>query len=317
MKPTHYIWHNGQLVDWRDATVHVTAHALHYGSSVFEGVRAYATPEGPQFFRLGCHTKRLYTSAKLYRIDVPYSESELNAACHEVVARNGLTSGAYIRPIVLRGCGGLGVGPGANFPIEVSVIAFEWGAYLGEGSLERGVDVCVSSWNRVAPNTVPATAKAGGNYLSSQLISMEAHRLGFDEGIALSVDGRVSEGAGENLFLVKDGKLFTPPTTASILAGITRDSVIQLAGSLGIEVVERAFPREMLYIADELFFTGTAAEITPIRSVDRMDIGAGRRGEITAALQEKFFGLFTGKTDDEWGWLEPVAGAADALSVAI
>ena len=313
MQPTKYVWHNGKIVNWQDATVHVTAHALHYGSSVFEGIRAYATPDGPQFFRLGCHTERLFISARLYRITIPYSADELNAACHAVVSGNGLTRGAYVRPIVFRGCGGLGVGPGDDYPIEAAIVAFEWGAYLGEEGLEQGVDVCVSSWNRVAPNTIPATSKAGGNYLSSQLIAMEANRLGFHEGIALSVDGRVSEGAGENLFLVKDGKLYTPPTTASILAGITRDSAIQIARSLDIEVVEREFPREMMYLADELFFTGTAAEITPIRSVDGLEIGNGARGPMTRAIQEKFFGLFTGATRDEWGWLEPVRGKPGQL----
>lgn len=317
MEPTKYIWHNGEIVDWQDATVHVTAHALHYGSSVFEGVRAYDTSEGAQFFRLGCHTKRLYTSAKLYRIDIPHSGSAINEACHAVVSLNGLDDGAYIRPIVFRGCGGLGLGPGQNYPVEASVMAFRWGAYLGEESLQRGVDVCVSSWNRVAPNTIPGTAKAGGNYLSSQLVAMEAHRLGFDEGIALSVDGRVSEGAGENLFLVRDGQLFTPPTTASILAGITRDTVMVLARSLGYEVIEREFPREMLYLADELFFTGTAAEITPIRSVDGLEIGAGQRGPVTRSLQDTFFGLFAGTTPDRWGWLEPVRSDFDSVSLAI
>ena len=309
-KASRYIWHNGRLVPWEDATVHVLSHGLHYGSSVFEGIRVYGTPRGPMGFRLGDHLMRMYNSAKLYRIDIPYSSEEVTAACHQAVTANGLHEGAYVRPIAFRGMAGLGLTAPADSPVEVAVAAIEWGAYLGAEGLEQGVDVCVSSWQRVAPNTIPSGAKAGGGYLSSQLISMEAKRLGFAEGIGLTTDGMVGEGAGENLFLIKDGRLLTPPAACSILAGITRDSVMHLARDRGLEVVEQAIPREMLYFADELFFTGTAAEITPIRSVDRIDIGPGHRGPITADLQKAFFGLFSGETNDTRGWLEPVVDAA-------
>ena len=218
--------------------------------------------------------------------------------------------GAYIRPIIYRGYGDVGLAPPPGHPVEMAIAAWEWGAYLGAGALENGVDVCVSSWQRVAPNTIPALAKAGGNYLSSTLVSLEAKQRGFAEGIALSTDGTVSEGAGENIFLIRDGVIFTPPSTASILTGITRDSVMMLAKAAGMEVVERAVPREMLYIADEIFLTGTAAEITPVRSVDRITVGAGHRGPITKQLQDAFFGLFSGKTPDQWNWLDPVEGPA-------
>ncbi len=301
-----YIWHNGQLVPWEQATVHVLTHAMHYGSSVFEGVRVYATPDGPRAFRLGDHIKRLFYSAKVYRMQLPYSEREVSEACKQVVTANGLVNGAYIRPLAFRGYGSLGVAPKEDLPIHMSIAAIEWGAYLGADGLEKGVDTCVSSWQRVAPNTIPAGAKAGGNYLSGQLVSMEAKRLGYAEGIALGADGMVSEGAGENLFLVKDGVIYTPPSSASILAGITRDTVIQLAGDLGIEVREQALPREFLYMCDELFFSGTAAEITPIRSVDDLPVGDGVRGPVTEAVQSAFFGLFDGKTRDTRGWLEPL-----------
>ncbi len=300
------IWHNGKLVPWDQATVHVSAHALHYGSSVFEGVRAYKRADDTVFFRLADHTRRLFDSAKIYRIDIPYTEAELNAAQHHVVAANGLTNGAYIRPIVFRGAGGLGVVATPGSPIDVSIIALEWGAYLGAEALEKGVDVCVSSWQRVAPNTVPTGAKAGGNYLSSQLIGMEAFRLGFDEGIGLTTSGTVSEGAGENLFVVKDGAIYTPGMADSILGGITRSTIMTLARERGIEIIEQVITRELLYLADELFFTGTAAESTPIRSVDRIEIGSGCRGPVTHQLQTDFFGLFSGTTEDKWGWLEPL-----------
>ena len=264
-----YIWFNGRMVAWEEATVHVLSHALHYGSSVFEGIRVYKTPDGPKVFRLTDHMQRLYDSARIYRMPIPYEMPVLIDVCKEVVSANELTNGAYIRPLAMRGYGEIGLAPKPNHPVDVAVAAWEWGAYLGAEGLEKGVDVCVSSWNRVAPNTIPALAKAGGNYLSSQLISVEAKRLGFTEGIALSVDGTVSEGAGENLFLVKNGELLTPPSTASILTGITRDTVKKLAGRMGMTVREQTIPREMLYLADEIFFTGTAAEITPVRSVDR------------------------------------------------
>jgi len=307
---TQYIWFNGKLVPWEKATVHVLSHALHYGSSVFEGVRAYATHQGVAIFRLRDHTRRLFDSAKIYRITVPYSAEQLNAAQREVVAVNGLKNGAYLRPVAFRGYGEIGVAPKIDPPVDVAVAAWEWGKYLGAESEAEGVDVCVSSWQRVAPNTLPALAKAAGNYLSSQLISMEARRLGFVEGIGLAPDGTVSEGAGENLFLIRDGVIHTPGFAHSVLGGITRDSVIRLARDLGYEVRETSIPRELMYIADELFFTGTAAEITPIRSVDRLVIGAGRRGPVTEKLQKAFFGLFTGATPDRYGWLEPVDMAA-------
>lgn len=305
-KGSKLIWMNGRMIPWEQATVHVLSHALHYGSSVFEGIRVYKTPDGPKVFRLTDHMQRLLDSAKIYRMPIPYGLGDLTEVCKEVVLANNLMNGAYIRPLAMRGYGDVGLAPKPDHPVDVAVAAWEWGAYLGADGLEKGVDVCVSSWQRVAPNTVPALAKAGGNYLSSQLISTEARRLGFAEGIALSTDGTVSEGAGENLFLVHRGRLLTPPSTSSILTGITRDTVIQLAARLGISVVEQSIPREFLYLADELFFTGTAAEITPIRSVDAIQIGEGRRGPVTARLQSAFFGLFSGETQDTEGWLERV-----------
>jgi branched-chain amino acid aminotransferase len=313
---TQFIWFNGKLVQWEKATVHVLSHALHYGSSVFEGVRAYQTHKGVAIFRLREHTRRLFDSAKIYRITLPYSPEQIDAACREVVAVNGLSKGAYIRPIAFRGYGEIGVAPKNEPPIDVAVAAWEWGKYLGSESEEQGVDVCVSSWQRVAPNTLPALAKAGGNYLSSQLISLEAKRLGFAEGIGLAPDGTVSEGAGENLFVIKDGVILTPGLAHSALAGITRDTVIRLARERGYEVREASIPREMLYIADELFFTGTAAEVTPIRSVDRIQVGAGRRGPITQVLQQAFFGLFNGTTEDKLGWLDHVDMQAKPQVVA-
>jgi branched-chain amino acid aminotransferase len=303
---TPYIWFNGELIPWEKATVHVLVHALHYGSSVFEGVRAYETPKGVAIFRLREHTTRLFDSAKIHRIKIPFKPEEINAACKLAVSANELARGAYIRPIAFRGYGEIGVAPKIDPPVEVAIAAWEWGKYLGAESEELGVDVCISSWQRVAPNTIPALAKAGGNYLSSQLISQEAKRLGFAEGIGLAPDGTVSEGAGENLFLVKDGVLYTPNLAHSVLAGITRDSILRLARERGIETREIAMPREMLYLADELFFTGTAAEVTPIRSVDGIQIGIGRRGPVTETLQKAFFGLFTGTTADKWGWLDYV-----------
>ena len=305
-KGSKLIWMNGRMIPWEQATVHVLSHALHYGSSVFEGIRVYKTPDGPKVFRLTDHMQRLLDSAKIYRMPIPYSLAELRGVCKDVVVANNLMNGAYIRPIAMRGYGDVGLAPKPDHPVDVAVAAWEWGAYLGADGLEQGVDVCISSWQRVAPNTVPALAKAGGNYLSSQLISTEAKRLGFAEGIALATDGTVSEGAGENLFIVRDGKLLTPPATSSILTGITRDTVIQLAARMNIPVVEQSIPREFLYLADEMFFTGTAAEITPIRSVDRIQIGEGRRGPLTAQLQSAFFGLFSGETEDAAGWLEGV-----------
>jgi branched-chain amino acid aminotransferase len=305
-KGSKLIWMNGRMIPWEQATVHVLSHALHYGSSVFEGIRVYKTPDGPKVFRLTDHIQRLLDSAKIYRMPIAYSHGELAAVCKDVVLANNLMSGAYIRPLAMRGYGDVGLAPKPDHPVDVAVAAWEWGAYLGVDGLEKGVDVCISSWQRVAPNTVPALAKAGGNYLSSQLISTEAKRLGFAEGIALATDGTVSEGAGENLFIVQGGRLLTPPAASSILTGITRDTVIKLATRLGISVAEQSIPREFLYLADELFFTGTAAEITPIRSVDGIQIGEGRRGPMTERLQSAFFGLFTGDTQDTEGWLERV-----------
>lgn len=313
-----YIWHNGRLVPWENATVHVLSHALHYGSSVFEGIRVYRTPSGSRSFRLREHLTRLYNSAKLYRIPIPFSQPELEDACKQAVLANGLDNGAYIRPVAFRGFAGLGLTAPPDSPVEVAVAAIEWGAYLGAEGLKKGVDVCVSSWQRVAPNTIPAGAKAAGGYLSSQLISMEAKRHGYAEGIGLTTDGMVGEGAGENLFIVKDGEIHTPPAACSILAGITRDTVIKLARDAGIPVHEQSLPRELLYFADEVFFSGTAAEITPVRSVDRIEIGAGMRGPVTERLQERFFGLFSGQTHDRWGWLQPLeAPVAPVVSVAI
>jgi branched-chain amino acid aminotransferase len=248
----------------------------------------------------------LFDSAKIHRINIPYSPTEVDAACRAVVVRNNLTNGAYIRPIAFRGYGDIGLAPKDDHPVELTVAAWEWGTYLGADALEKGVDVCVSSWQRAAPNTMPALAKAGGNYLSNTLVSLEARDNGFDEGIALATDGTVSEGAGENIFVVRDGAIFTPPSGASILTGITRDSVMVMARNMGLEIIEQTIPREMLYIADEIFLTGTAAEITPVRSVDRTEIGNGRRGEITKRLQDAFFGLFAGTTADQWGWLDPL-----------
>jgi branched-chain amino acid aminotransferase len=309
MNPTELIWHNGKLVPWAQAQVHVLTHALHYGSSVFEGIRVYATPAGSKLFRLQAHTRRLFDSARIHRITIPYSSDEIDAACRAVIVRNNLNNGAYIRPIAFRGYGDIGLAPTDDHPVEMTVAAWEWGAYLGPEALEKGVDVCISSWQRAAPNTMPAMAKAGGNYLSSTLVSLEARDNGFDEGIALAADGTVSEGAGENIFIVREGAIYTPPASASILPGITRNSVMIMAREMGLEIIEQSIPREMLYIADEIFLTGTAAEITPVRSVDRRQVGDGQRGALTRRLQDAFFGLFSGKTVDQWGWLEPVESA--------
>jgi branched-chain amino acid aminotransferase len=311
---TKHIWFNGKLVPWEKATVHVLSHAIHYGSSIFEGVRAYETPRGPAIFRLRDHTRRFFDSAKIYRMQLGYTQEQINHACREVIAANGLSRGAYLRPVALRGYGEIGVVPKNEPPIDVAIAGWEWGKYLGQAE-DEGVDVCVSSWNRVAPNTIPAIAKAGGNYLSSQLIGMEAKRLGFVEGIGLAPDGTVSEGAGENLFVIKDGVIYTPGLGSSILNGITRDTIMRLAREHGIEVKECSLPREFLYIADEMFFVGTATEIAPIRSVDAIQVGNGKRGPITETLQKSFFGLFSGKTADKWGWLDYVDMAMPRAAV--
>ena len=305
MQYPQWIWQNGEIKPWADATTHVMSHALHYGSSVFEGIRAYDTPQGPAIFRLSDHNRRLFASARIYEMEIPYTLEQLNAACREVLTRNGLKSG-YLRPVAYRGLGGFGLS--AETPIDVAVAAWQMGAYLGAGVLEQGIDACVSSWQRFAPNTIPAGAKAGGNYLSGQLIAREARRLGFGEGIALASTGLLSEGAGENLFLVFDGALHTTPVSAALLNGLTRNSLITLARDNGIAVVERDLPREYLYLCDELFMCGTAAEITPIRSVDGRQVGAGKAGPVTRKLQDLFFGLFDGRTPDKYGWLEPVSG---------
>ena len=288
-----FLWHNGRLKPWDQATVHVGAHALHYGSSVFEGLRVYATPQGPAYFRLADHTRRLFESARVYEIEVGYTAGDIDAACLELIRANGMGS-AYVRPIVFRGAGSLGVLPQADGPVEVAILALPWGAYLGDAA-ERGADVCVSSWRRPAPGTLPSWAKAGGNYLSSQLIALEARRGGYDEGIALGHEGLLSEGAGENLFLVRKGRLLTPPTSAGILAGITRDTVVTLAGELGLAVEERDLPREALYSADEVFLCGTAAEVTPVASVD--DHATGGRGPVTKAIQDAFFDTVAGRDE--------------------
>lgn len=304
-EPTKKIWMNGQLVDWESATVHVMAHALHYGTSVFEGVRSYETPQGPQIFRLESHTRRLLDSAKLYRIPVKYTADELNEACKSVIRENGLSS-AYIRPIIFRGMGTLAVLPGDDVPVEVVVGAIKWGAYLGEEGIKEGIDCCVSSWKRMSSASNPILSKAGGHYLNSQLIADDARRGGYTEAIVVNADGTISEGSAENIFFVRDGKLMTPPLSASILNGITRDSVMQIAKSMDIEVTECSIPRDLLYLADEIFLTGTAAEVTPVRSVDGLPVGEGKPGPMTKSIQDKFFGLFTGQTADQWGWLTSV-----------
>ncbi len=304
LTPTEKIWHNGRFIPWQDAKIHVLSHVVSYGSSVFEGIRCYQTPSGPQIFRLREHIRRMQDSSKIYRMPIPFSADQLAEAMVELVRINNMTS-CYLRPIVLRGYGEMGVHSGKN-PVEVFVACWEWGKYLGEEALASGVDVCVSSWNRMAPNTLPALSKAGGNYLNSQLVRMEANLNGFAEGIALDVAGYVSEGSGENIFVVRDGRILTPPLGASVLPGITRDSIIKLAGEVGIAVTETIVPREMLYIADEVFFTGTAAEVTPVRSVDRIVVGAGQRGPITEKLQKEFFAIIDGKKADRFGWLTPV-----------
>ena len=310
MTPTEKIWHNGKFIAWDDARIHVLSHVVSYGSSVFEGVRCYETLTGPAIFRLKEHTRRLRDSAKVYRIDVPFTQEELADAQVELVRVNQLRS-CYIRPIILRGYGTMGVLPFGN-PTEVYLACWEWGKYLGDEALAQGVDVCVSSWTRIAPNTLPALAKAAGNYMNSQLIRMQAHLDGYAEAIALDEGGQVSEGSGENIFVVRDGKIHTPPLASSVLPGITRDSVATLARDLGIPVVETPIPREMLYIADEIFFTGTAAEVTPIRSVDKIQVGAGRRGPITERLQKAFFDIVSGRAEDRHGWLTPVPAVEPA-----
>ena len=299
------IWFNGELMPWKNATVHVMSHALHYGSSVFEGIRAYDTHQGTCIFRLKEHIERLFDSAKIYRMNIPYTVEEVMQACKDAVKDNNLNA-AYLRPLAFLGDVGMGLRPPVDAVADLMIAAFSWEAYLGAEAIENGVDVGVSSWNRLAPNTMPTAAKAGGNYLSSQLISMEAGRHGYTEGIALDVNNQVSEGAGQNLFLVRNGIIFTPPGTASILQGLTRDTVFVLAKQLGYEVREETISREGLYLADEFFMTGTATEVVPVKSVDGITVGTGSRGPITKAIQDAFFGIFNGSTTIPEGWLDPV-----------
>ena len=308
LTPTEKIWHNGRFIRWEDAKVHVLSHVVSYGSSVFEGIRCYQTALGPAVFRMAEHIRRLHDSAKIYRMELPYSGEQLGQAMLELVRQNKMGA-CYLKPVVLRGYGDVGVN-GLKNPIEVYIACWEWGKYLGEEALAEGVDVCVSSWNRMAPNTLPAMAKAGANYMNSQVIKMEAVANGYVEGIALDAAGYVSEGSGENIFVVRDGRIHTPPLGASVLPGITRDAILALARDRGIPVVETLVPREMLYIADEVFFSGTAAEITPIRSIDRIPIGKGRRGPVTERLQKEFFAVIDGTAPDRHGWLSPVYAAA-------
>ena len=301
IQPTSKIWHNGNLIPWDKAQIHVMSHVIHYGSSVFEGIRCYAQPQGAAVFRLPEHMQRLIDSAKIYRMTLPYSLDQLSNAVVELIEANGVAP-CYIRPIALRGYGEVGVNP-KNSPIEVFIANYPWGKYVAG---DDGADVCISSWNRLAPNTMPSLSKAGANYMNSQLIRMEADVNGYAEGIALDTNGYLSEGSGENLFIVRNGVIYTPPLANSVLAGITRDSVLTLARHLGITVVEQALPRELLYIADEVFFTGTAAEVTPIRSVDRITIADGNPGPISRQLGDEFMGIANGLKPDRFGWLTPV-----------
>jgi branched-chain amino acid aminotransferase len=307
---TTKIWRDGQFVSWADATIHVLSHVVHYGSSVFEGIRCYETPGGPAVFRLPDHLRRLHDSCKIYRIPLRHDVETLMQACLDTVAVNELRH-CYLRPVVVRTGEQMGIYP-LDVPVETFVVAWRWGRYLGDDALETGVDVCVSSWRRAAPDTYPTLAKAGGNYLNSQLSKMEARIDHYAEGIMLDSFGFVSEGSGENLFLVRDDVLYTSPVSAGILHGITRDSVVRLAGDLGVEVREQAIPREMLYIADELFLTGTAAELTPVRSVDRIQVGDGKPGSLTRAIQERYLGIAAGRLEDRHGWLTPVPEAVPA-----
>jgi branched-chain amino acid aminotransferase len=304
MSKTDYVWFNGQLVPWDQAQVHVAAHVLHYGSSIFEGIRAYETDDGTAVFCLDQHVERLFTSARIYRMEIPYTREEIRQAILDTVEASQHRA-CYIRPLVFRGLGKLGVNP-RTCPVETAIITLEWGRYLGPEAIEQGVDVGVSSWRRMSPNTFPAGAKIGGQYVNSQLIAMEAQDHGYAEGIALDANGFVSEGSGENVFVVKNGRILTPPLASSILQGITRNCTITLAEDLGYPVREEFIPREVLYMADEMFFTGTAAEITPIRSIDHIPVGAGRRGPVTARLQTEFFGITSGQIPDRHGWLTPV-----------
>ncbi len=295
------IWMNGKYVNWDDAKIHVLSHVIHYGSGIFEGIRCYNTPKGPAIFRLIEHTVRLFNSCKIYRIDIPFTKEEINQGIIELIKINKLKE-CYIRPLVYRGYDSLGVDP-TGVPIDVCLAVWPWGKYLGPEALEQGVDVGVSSWRRNAPGTMPAMAKATANYMNSQLIRLEARAHGYVEGIALDVYGHVSEGSGENLFIVRKGRLVTPSFGSSILPGITRNTIVRLAKDMGIDVIEEDIPREALYIADEVFFTGSAAEVSPIRSIDGIQVGEGKRGPITRKLQDKFFSIFGEGYDDKYNWL--------------
>jgi branched-chain amino acid aminotransferase len=299
------VWMNGKLVEWKDATIHVATHVIHYGSGVFEGIRAYDSPRGSHVFRLPEHMRRLVESCRIYRMDLPYTLAQLSDAVLETIRVNQYKS-CYIRPLVYRGYSQLGVNP-MPCPVDAAILVWEWDAYLGDDALSKGVDVGVSSWTRMAPNTFPALAKSTANYANSALIKMQATLDGYAEGIALDESGLLSEGSGQNLFLVRDNVVYTPSLTSSILQGITRDTVLTLARDLGLEVREQPLPREFLYLADEAFFCGTAVEIAPIRSIDRITVGTGRRGPVTEALQERFFGIISGDAPDDHNWLTPVA----------
>jgi branched-chain amino acid aminotransferase len=301
---TGKIWMNGSFVDWADAKVHIASHVIHYGSGVFEGARCYDTLQGPACFRLDAHMRRLLDSARIYRMDSPYDQSTLSKAVVDLIKLNGFKA-CYIRPLIYRGYDSLGVNP-FPCPVDVAILLWEWGAYFTKEAIEEGLNVKVSTWSRMAPNTMPAMAKSVANYANSQLIKMEAINEGYDEGIALDVDGNLSEGSGQNLFVVRDGIISTPPVGASILSGITRDSVVTIARDLGFEVREQVLPREMLYIADEVFFVGTAVEVTPVKSVDKLTVGRGRRGPITEAIQQRFFQIVKGEVPDPYGWLQPL-----------
>jgi branched-chain amino acid aminotransferase len=307
---THKIWRDGTFVDWQDATIHVMSHVVHYGSSVFEGIRCYSTPDGPAIFRLHDHMRRFTDSCRIYRMPMRHSIEELVAACSDVVSENELPA-CYLRPVALRTGEEMGVLP-HKAPVETFIIPWVWGRYLGHEALEAGVDVCVSSWRRPAPGTTPTLAKAGGNYLNSQLSKMEARADGYEEGIMLDSFGFVAEGSGENLFVVRDGTLYTSTISSSILNGITRDCVIRIARDLGYNISEQSLPREMLYIADEAFFTGTAAELTPIRSIDKLEVGTGKPGPITLAIQKIYMGIAQGTLPDTYGWLTRVESRVTA-----
>jgi branched-chain amino acid aminotransferase len=305
------VWHNGKFIAWNEANIHVACHVVSYASCLFEGIRCYETPQGAAIFRLSEHVTRLVDSCKIYRMETGVTHEQLCQAMIELVRVNNVRS-CYLRPVIFRGYGDAGVNPLEN-PVEIYLLAWKWGKYLGDEALKQGVDVCISSWNRMAPNTLPAMAKAASNYMNAQLIKMEAITNGYVEGIALDHNGNISEGSGENIFVVREGKLFTPPLVSSVLPGITRASVITLAEEAGLRVVEQELPREILYIADEVFFTGTAAEITPIRSVDRIAVGKGQPGPMTRKLQERFLSIVQGRAEDKYGWLtyssQPVAAS--------